>query len=128
LPVFKKFEVREPVRVGYVELEEPESETKKRLAAMIRAHGGKGPEASRLWFFSREDLYRLRLLPHELFTTKIDAFADAIKTARVELLILIALRKFVPPGQSLKDPEVAECLNSRLCALRQQAGVAIATG
>jgi hypothetical protein len=128
LPVFNKFAVHEPVRVGYVELEEPESETKKRFAAMIRAHDGKGPEAGRLWFFSREDLYRLRLLPHELLTTKIEALAEAITGAGIELLILIALRKFVLPGQSLKDPEVAECINSGLCELRQRTKAAIVIG
>lgn len=125
LPVFGKFGVRDSLRVGYVELEEPEPVTKKRLAAMIRAHGGKGPEAGRLRFFTREDLYRLRLLPHELLTTKLGAFADAIKTAGIEFLILIALRKFVMPGQSLKDPEVAEYINAGLGALKQQARIAV---
>jgi hypothetical protein len=127
-PVFGRFRVPEPVRVCYVELEEPEGETKKRFEAMIRAHGGQGPEEGQLRFFSRDDLFRLRLFSHELLTTHLEPFGTVLKAARVQLLILIALRKLVRPGHSLNDPEVAQYLNAGLSTLRQLAGVAIATG
>jgi hypothetical protein len=44
IPVFGRFSVQHPAKVLYVEVEEPEATTKQRFAAMLRAHGGVGPE------------------------------------------------------------------------------------
>ena len=66
LPVFGHFEVQRPIQCAYLELEESEAVTKARYSAMLRAHGGEGPDSQGLRFFTREDLHRLGLLPREL--------------------------------------------------------------
>jgi hypothetical protein len=92
---------------------------------MIRAQGGKGPEAGNLNFFSREDLYNNRLLSHELLTVHFDALRRAVEKAGLEMLIVIALRRLIAPGLNLKDPEVAEAVNAQLTNLKQATGAAI---
>jgi putative DNA primase/helicase len=108
-PAFGRFKVSRPIRTAYVELEEPEAITKARFAEMLRAEGGSGPDSGNLVFFTREDLWRLKLLSRELAGTHLRDFISALKDKGVELLILIALRSLLTgkPG----DPEVAERMN-----------------
>lgn len=109
----------------YIELEEPELETRRRFAAMLRARGA-GPDNGNLHFLSREDLCRWRVLPHELLRTRVRDFGAMLKDAGAELVVLVALRKFVAPGENLKDPDVAEALNNGVETLRLEVGCAIA--
>lgn len=126
LPVFGKFPAPRPIPTCYVELEEQEGETKGRYEAMLRAHGGQGPNAPDLRFFTREDLRRLRLLPRELLGVRLKDFVAALRDSGSELVILIALRCFVPSGQNLKAPDVAERLNDALDVILEETGAAIA--
>jgi hypothetical protein len=71
-------------------------------------------------------LQRLRILPRELLGAHLRAFIDALREAGTELLILIALRRFVPAGQNLKDADVAERINDALDAILYETGTAIA--
>lgn len=126
LPAFGHFPVSRPIRTAYLELEEPEGETRARYAAMLRAHEGQGPNAHDLRFFTREDLQRLRILPRELLGSHLKTLISALRDAGTELLILIALRRFVPVGQNLKDADVAERINDSLDAILVETGAAIA--
>ena len=121
--VFDHFPVPRPIRCCYVELEEPEAETKKRFAAMLRAHNGQGPDKDNLWFLSKHDLYKMRLLPRELLFKRRSDFIRAIKDNGVELLVLIALRKLV--AGNLGDQEVAEEVNEALDNISEETGAAI---
>jgi len=123
-PVFDRFRVARPIRSCYVELEEPEAETKKRFAAMLRAHNGQGPDKENLSFLTKTDLYKMRLLPRELLFTRRADFIRAIKDKGVELLVLVALRKLV--AGNLSDPEIAEGVNEALDMLSEKTGAAIA--
>jgi putative DNA primase/helicase len=125
-PVFGHFPVPRPIRTTYMELEEPEGETRSRYSAMLRAHDRQGPNAHDLRFFTREDLQRLRILPRELLGAHLKTFIGALRDAGTELLILIALRRFVPVGQNLKDPDLAERINDSLDQILNETGVATA--
>lgn len=125
LPVFGHFPVARPIRTAYVELEEPEAITKARFAAMLRAHGGQGPDARNLQFFTREDLRKLKIPSQELLGARLKHFASALRDGGAEVVILVALRKLV--YGNLKDPEIAERLNDALDVLAQETGAAIAT-
>jgi putative DNA primase/helicase len=125
LPVFGHFPVARPIRTAYVELEEPEAITKARFAAMLRAHGGQGPDARNLQFFTRDDLRKLKMPSQELLGARLKHFASALRDGGAEVVILVALRKLV--YGNLKDPEIAERLNDALDVLAQETGAAIAT-
>jgi putative DNA primase/helicase len=125
LPVFGHFHVERPVRCAYLELEEPEAVTKARYAAMLRAHDGEGPDSNDLRFFTREDLHRLGLLPRELLSTRLKDFVAALRDAGSELVVLIALRRFLGSGENLKDSEVAERVNDALDTILSETGAAI---
>jgi 5S rRNA maturation endonuclease (ribonuclease M5) len=124
LAVFGQFSVARPIRVSYVELEEPEPITKERFAGMLRAHNGQGPDASNLRFFTREDLQRFKIPSRELVGARLKDFASALSDSGVELVFLIAARRLV--YGNLKDPEIAERLNDALDFLAQETGAAIA--
>lgn len=126
LPAFGRFQVPRATRCAYVELEEPESITKDRYAKMLRAHGGQGPNAENLRFFTREDLHHLHLLPRELLGSHLQNLISALRDGGSEMVILIALRRFLPTGHNLKDPEVAERINDALDAVLSETGAAIA--
>ena len=98
LDVFGRFKVRAPIKVGYFELEEPEGQTKARFRSMLQARSKQGPEAGYLRFFTREDLFRLKLVSYELLTRGQHALAEVISESRIELVILIALRKLAQAG------------------------------
>ena len=100
--------------------------TKARYAGMLRAHQGQGPDAENLRFFTREDLHRMRLLPHELLGANLAGFISALREAGSEFIALIALRRFLRTGENLKDPEVAERVNDALDAILDQTGAALA--
>jgi putative DNA primase/helicase len=125
LSAFGHFPVARPIRTAYVELEEPESITKARFAAMLRAHGGQGPDARNLQFFTRDDLRKLKMPSQELLGARLKHFASALRDGGAEVVILVALRKLV--YGNLKDPEIAERLNDALDVLVQETGAAIAT-
>jgi hypothetical protein len=124
LPVFGYFEVQRPIRCAYFELEESEAVTKARYAAMLRAHDGEGPDSQNLRFFTREDLHRLGVLPRELMGTWLKDLITAIRDAGSELVVLIALRRFLGAGENLKDPEVAERVNDALDSILSETGAA----
>ncbi len=124
LPVFTHFPVRRAVRVAYCEFEEAESLTKARFAAMLRAHGGQGPEAANLHLFTRTDLERLKLLPRELLGARLKDFCRAICNAGAELVILVSLRRLLVGDAN--EPEVAERFNDALDALETETGAATA--
>lgn len=123
IPVFGRFPVARPVRVCYVELEEPESVTKARYENILVAHGG-DPEHGALWFISRNDMYRWRLLPRELLNSKRSDFSHALRGQRIELLVLVALRTLIYGDPN--EAAFAEQFNSALDELRQETGAAIA--
>jgi len=126
LPVFGQFAVKRPVRCAYVELEEPEAITKSRYAQMLRANGGQGPDSESFRFFTREDLHRLRLLSRELLGSRLQDFITALRDAGSEVVILIALRRFLQSGENLKDPETAERINDALDMILGETHAAIA--
>ena len=123
-PAFGRFAVTRPIRTAYVELEEPEAITKSRFGAMLRANGGNGPDAEHLSFFTRQDLWRLKLLPRELSGSHLQDFITALRDKKIELLILVALRSLLTgkPG----DAEVAERLNDTLDILANETQSALA--
>jgi putative DNA primase/helicase len=125
LPVFGHFAVRRPIRCAFLELEEPEAVTKARYASMLRAHDGEGPDAHSLRFFTREDLHRLGLLSRELLGTFLKDFISGLRDAGSELVVLVALRRFLGAGENLKDPEVAERVNDALDTILTETGAAI---
>jgi hypothetical protein len=125
LAVFGRFAVTRPVRCAYVELEEPEAITKTRYMQMLQANSGQGPEPRNFRFFTREDSHRLRLLPRELLGSCLKAFIGALRDVGTELVILIALRKFLYGGENLKDPETAERVNDALDMILQETHAAI---
>jgi 5S rRNA maturation endonuclease (ribonuclease M5) len=122
-PAFSHFAVARPIRVAYVELEEPEAITKARFGAMLRANSGNGPDAEHLSFLTRQDLWGLKLLPRELSSSHLQSFIAALLDKKVELLILVALRSLLSgkPG----DPEVAERLNDALDVLAHETETAL---
>lgn len=123
LPIFAHFPVPRSCRVAYIELEEPEGETKQRFATMLRAHRGNGPDGDKLFFFSRDDLYRHKLLSRELLGGHLKEFCAAVRDVGAELVILVALRKLLSGDRN--DQEVAEIFNDALDALAQETGAAI---
>jgi len=122
LPVFGRFPVPRPVRTAYVELEEPEALTKQRYEKMLDAQE-KAPDRGMLWFLSSNDLYRMRWFPRELLGTRRRQFYRALKDEGIEMLIMIALRRFVSGDPN--EPTVAESLNDALDELHVEAGVAL---
>lgn len=126
LPSLDHFAVRHAVRTAFMEPEEPEAITKGRFAAMLRAHGGQGPDSHNLTFFTREELRRLRVLPRELLGVHLKDFIAALRDRGIEFLVLVALRRFLAPGENIKDPEVAERLNDALDTILNETGAAIA--
>jgi len=123
-PVFGRFRVARPIRSCYVELEEPEGETKRRFVAMLQAHDGKGPDKDNLSFLSKNDLYKMRMLPRELLFKRRSDLGRTLKDNGIELLVLVALRKLT--AGNLSDPEVAEAVNEALDMLSEETGAAIA--
>jgi hypothetical protein len=125
LPVFGHFRAPRPARCVYVELEEPEPVTKARLAGILHANDGRGPDNSNLHFLSREDLYRWRILPRELLGARIRDFVAMLKDAGAEFVALVALRKFLAPGENLKDQDIAERLNEGIETIRTETRSAV---
>jgi 5S rRNA maturation endonuclease (ribonuclease M5) len=126
LPVFGKFSAKRPVRCTYVELEEPEAITKARYAQMLRANSGQGPDSGNFHFFTREDLHRLHLLPRELLGSCLRDFISALRDTGSELVVLIALRRFLQNDENLNDGETAERINDALDMILEQTHTAIA--
>lgn len=123
MPVFGQFRVPRPRRVLYVELEEPEGETKRRFAAMLRANGGDGPDSEMLSFFPRTELHRCKLLAHELFGARLPDFCQAVRDSGAELVVLVALRRVLVGDVSESD--VAERFNDALDLFAHETGTAM---
>jgi len=123
-PVFGQFIVPRPIRCLYVELEEPEGITKSRLAAMIRARNGQGPDPGYLSFLSKGDLHRLRLRTPELLGKQCKDFCTAICDLSAEIVILVALRKLFVGDPN--EPRDAENFNAALDELTQETRATIA--
>lgn len=109
-----------------MELEEPEPVTKARFAAILHGNDGRGPDNGNLHFLSREDISRWRILPRELLGRGVREFTAMVKDVGAELVVLVALRKFLAATENLKDPDVAERLNEAIEFVRVEAGSAIA--
>ena len=72
--MFGRFIVPRPVHACYVELEEPEAITKRRLERIYMAQDP--PDENFLWLLSRNDLYRLKLLPRDLVNGHLGTFSS----------------------------------------------------
>lgn len=124
MPVFGHFAVQRPLRVAYIELEEPEAITKTRFAMMLKANGNAGPDIGNLHFWTKEDLYRSKIPSRQLLGASLRDLAAAVRDRGVELAVLVALRCLV--SGNLKDQEVAERLNDALDVLAQESTAALA--